>query len=349
METINTPSNLPSVAVVILSWNGKSFLEQFLPSVVKSTYPNCKIYVADNASTDDSVPYVHDHYPDVEVLELGGNLGYAGGYNEALKRIESDYFVLLNQDVEVPENWIEPVIELMESDRSVAACQPKIKQFQNRNMFEYAGAAGGWIDRYGLPFCQGRIFDDYERDIGQYDQPCEIFWASGAALFVRSQVYHETGGLDEDFFAHMEEIDLCWRMKLAGFKVMNCPSSEVYHVGGGSLPKGNPKKVYLNFRNNLIILAKNLPADRLYKKLLLRMILDQVASFRGLTHGLPKDWLAVQKAHLHFLQSWKTCLQKRTEIQRKVNNPNYSGVYHRSIVWDHFVLGKKRFSDLKPK
>jgi len=270
----------PKIAIVVLCWNGKQFLADFLPYVLKTTYPNFDIYVADNASTDDSVVYIENHFADVRLIQLQKNEGFAEGYNKALKQITADYYVLLNQDVEVEPGWIEPVIQLMESDEKIAAAQPKIKAFHNKTLFEYAGAAGGFIDKYGYPFCRGRMFDEIEKDKGQYNQPSEIFWATGACLFVKSELYHNLGGLDKHLFAHMEEIDFCWRAKNAGYKISYCPKSTVFHVGGGSLPQGNPKKTYLNFRNNLIIMVKNLPFWRLLYIIPLRLLLDHIAAYK---------------------------------------------------------------------
>ncbi|WP_462220674.1 glycosyltransferase family 2 protein, partial [Ferruginibacter sp.] len=244
----------PSVAIVILNWNGRKFLEQFLPSVIASVYDNKKIIVADNASTDDSVIFLQQQYPQIEILQNSSNEGFAKGYNTALKQVQSDYYILLNSDVEVTPGWITPVIDLMESDTTIAACQPKLLAYNYKNQFEYAGACGGWIDKFGYPFSRGRVFDICEDDKGQYNNAAQCFWASGAALFVKASVYHELGGLDEYFFAHQEEIDFCWRLQLAGYKVYVQPASEVYHVGGGTLAKGSSKKTYLNFRNNLIML-----------------------------------------------------------------------------------------------
>ncbi len=241
----------PHVAVVILNWNGRKFLEQFLPSVLASTYTDYSVIVADNGSTDDSIAFLAANFPQVRIINNGQNFGFAKGYNEALKLVESEYYILLNSDVEVSPGWIEPMVSLLENDAQMAACQPKILSYHNKTMFEYAGAAGGWLDKYGYPFAKGRVFDICEEDKGQYDQVEPIFWASGAALFVRSTVYHQMKGFDEYFFAHQEEIDLCWRIQLAGYTVFSCPSSVVYHVGGGTLPKGNSLKTFLNFRNNL--------------------------------------------------------------------------------------------------
>ena len=268
-EAIDTAGNQknPLVSIVILNWNGKKFLEQFLPSVLLSTYPNKQVIVADNASSDDSVLFVQNNFPQIQIIKNTTNEGFAKGYNSVLRQIKSDYYVLLNSDVEVTPGWIEPIIDLMESDAAIAACQPKILAYADKNMFEYAGASGGWLDYLGYPFCRGRIFEVCEADTRQYDTAQECFWASGAALFVKSAVYHHVGGLDEYFFAHQEEIDFCWRLQLAGYKVFVQPQSVVYHVGGGTLPKGDNKKTVLNFRNNLIMLAKNLPFTELVWKL----------------------------------------------------------------------------------
>ena len=328
------------VAVVILNWNGKSFLEKFLHSVVAHS-KNATIYVADNASSDGSVAFVRQAFPGVNIIETGKNLGFAGGYNTALKNLNEDLFVLLNSDVEVSENWIEPIVNLMVSDKTIGACQPKILDFNQKERFEYAGASGGYIDKYGFPFCRGRLFDTLEKNSGQYDRTKEIFWATGACLFVRNDVYKMVGGLDEDFFAHMEEIDLCWRMKRAGYKVMAEPKSSVYHIGGGTLSKSNPRKTFLNFRNGLELLAKNLPKNKLVYTIFIRMIFDGIAAWKFLLSGHPKDFWAVFKAHLAFYGRLKATLNKRSE-----NYPELSGVYSRSIVLEYFMKGKKYFSDL---
>jgi GT2 family glycosyltransferase len=246
-----------NVAVVLLNWNGKNFLQKFLPSVIENS-DNASIYVADNGSEDGSVDFLKQNFPSINIICFEKNYGFAKGYNMALQQIEAEYFVLLNSDVEVTPNWISPIITFLDSKEDYVACQPKILSYYDRSYFEYSGGAGGFIDRYGYPFCRGRLFDTLEKDNGQYDEDCEIFWATGACLFVRAQVFHEFGGFDEDFFAHMEEIDLCWRFKNAGYKIGYCHSSVIYHVGGGSLPKSSPYKTYLNIRNNEVMLIKNL-------------------------------------------------------------------------------------------
>lgn len=293
---------LPSVAVVILNWNGRHFLQQFLPALLSSSYGNFKVYVADNASSDDSVLFLRNNFPSVEIIINPDNGGFAKGYNLALAQVSADYFVLLNSDVEVTQHWIQPIIALMEKDRSIGACQPKLLAQKNKDFFEYAGACGGWIDSLGYPFARGRILEFLEKDALQYDDASPCFWASGAAMFVRSSVYRELRGLDEYFFAHQEEIDFCWRMQRSGYSVFVEPASVVYHVGGGTLPKGNSKKTYLNFRNNLIMLWKNMPASRLLWKLPVRGVLDFLAALKGLSGGDFGYFIAVAKAHTHFIK-----------------------------------------------
>jgi GT2 family glycosyltransferase len=333
----------PSVAVVILNYNGQKHLAQFLPSVVGSDYPNLQIVVADNGSTDDSIRFVKQTYPQIQILDHHTNEGFAGGYNWALKRVEADYYILLNSDVQVSSNWIKPVIELMEQNQSIAAAQPKMRAFHEPALFEYAGAAGGWIDYLGYPFSRGRVFDICETDHGQYNQHAPIFWASGAAMFVRARVFHEMNGFDPYFFAHQEEIDLCWRMQLAGYTIMACPESEVFHVGGGTLPRGG-RKVFLNFRNNLIMLAKNLPLSELIWKLPFRFGLDAISAWKGLLSGDIYFFTAIMKAHLAF--SW--WFITRYWSVKQVHKPMLSlqGVYHGSVVWNYFVRNKKRFIEI---
>ncbi|MFN8266114.1 MAG: glycosyltransferase family 2 protein [Chitinophagaceae bacterium] len=331
----------PKVAIVILNWNGQSYLQQFLPSVLASTYPNLSVVVADNASADGSVQLVQQQFPSVQILTSKENYGFAKGYNYFLQQIQADYYVLLNSDVEVEPRWIEPVIELMEADGQIAACQPKIRSFHNRADFEYAGASGGWIDALGYPFSRGRLFDALEEDRGQYNDAAPIFWASGAAMFVRAAVFHELGGFDEYFFAHQEEIDLCWRMQRKGYKIFVCPQSVVYHVGGGTLPTGSERKVFLNFRNNLAMLTKNLPwRDRLWK-IPLRLALDGVSAWKQLASGQPVYWKAVVKAHFAYV-GWLFSNRKSF----KADYPRLTGWYKGSIVWDYFVKGKKQFSQI---
>ena len=337
---------LPSVAVVILNWNGKHFLEKFLPSVMASGYENLQIIVADNASTDDSISFLKQKYPAVRLLLSNTNEGFAKGYNTALKQVSADYYILLNSDVEVSPGWIEPVILLMESDEKIAACQPKILSFQNKKQFEYAGACGGFIDALCYPFTRGRIFENCETDKGQYDNSIQIFWASGAALFVRSKVFHELNGFDEYFFAHQEEIDLCWRMQRAGYTIYVEPASVVYHVGGGTLPMGDRKKVFLNFRNNLVMMTKNLPFFERLWKIPLRIILDIIAAYRDLIGGNFSMFISIASAHMHFVE-W-LFVGKRGKKLPKINTKVLSVVYHGSIVWQYFIKKEKTFSEIIP-
>ena len=334
----------PSVAIVILNWNGRDFLKKFLPSVLASTYEYKKIIVADNASTDDSVEFLKAHYPQVEIIQNSSNEGFAKGYNTALKQVKSDYYVLLNSDVEVTPGWIEPVIELMESDTAIAACQPKLLSYHDKTLFEYAGASGGWLDYFGYPFMRGRIFDICERDTGQYDDASPCFWASGAALFVRSAVFEELKGFDAYFFAHQEEIDLCWRAQLAGYKIYVQPASVVYHVGGGTLPKGNSLKTFLNFRNNLVMLSKNLSWGAALWKIPARMLLDALSAWRGLFSGDQGYFFAICKAHFHFIGWFLSGKKQSVFPQKRVAKP--AGLFKGSVIWSHFLMKKKTFSEI---
>jgi len=332
---------MPSVAVVILNYNGRAYLEQFLPSVMASTYPNMHIVVADNDSTDDSVAFL-SRFPRIRVIRLSKNHGFAKGYNEALKDVRADYYVLLNSDVEVSPGWIEPVLDLMEKDRGIAACQPKIRSFRQKHMFEYAGACGGWIDRLGYPFSRGRVFEHIEIDNGQYDEPGPCFWASGAAMFIRADRFHAMGGFDEHFFAHQEEIDLCWRLQLTGSLVFVQPKSVVYHVGGGTLPRGNSLKTFLNFRNNLWMLYKNLPWSKIIWLMPLRMGLDALAAWKALLGGDPGYFKAVARAHVQAIVG----LRKLRRTQSVRPKPKLLGWYRGSVVWDYFIRKRREFSQI---
>ncbi len=336
----------PSIAVVILNWNGVSLLEKYLPSVVSNNIDNCTIYLADNASTDTSIDFVRRNYPEIKVIKNDTNYGFAEGYNIATKNIKSDYLILLNSDVEVTANWIQPVIEMMEKDHSIAAAQPKIISYLNKEYFEYAGASGGFIDRFGYPFCRGRIFDVVEKDNNQYNSEIEIFWASGAAFFIRNKLFVEAGGFDKDFFAHMEEIDLCWRLKNMGYKIKASAASTVYHLGGGTLAETSPHKTYLNFRNSLFTLRKNLPFHNAFGIILLRHFLDLLAWVKFIFEGKWKHSFAINRAHYDFLISQGTWYKKRKELLKLFKNPNLTGLYQRSIVFDFFARKKKKYSDL---
>jgi GT2 family glycosyltransferase len=334
-------NHFPRVAVVILNWNGIEMLKKFLPSVCASIYPNIEIIVADNASEDGSQEWVEANIPAVRLLRGEQNLGFAKGYNSFLKEVEADYYVLLNSDVEVASGWIYPVIQLMEQDAKIACCQPKILSYSQRNYFEYAGASGGWIDSLGYPFSRGRVFDTIEVDEGQYEEAMPVFWASGAALFIRAKLFHNSGGFDEYFFAHQEEIDLCWRLQRMGYKIYVCPQSVVYHVGAGTLPAGSPRKVYLNFRNNLIMLVKNIPLSEIWWKIPVRIALDAISAWKQLFQGQPGYFGAVLKAHLSF---WSWCLQHKA--LPKLPFVNCDGLYRGSVVWEYFIKGKKYFSQI---
>jgi len=341
----------PKVAVVILAYNGLAYTQQFLNGVVETDYDNLAIYVIDNNSTDKVGAYVKDNFPTVKLIELSSNEGFAGGYNTGLGQIEADYFVLLNQDVEVPKNWIQPIIDAMEKDALLAICQPKILAQQNKTAFEYAGASGGFIDALGYPFCRGRIFESIENDEGQYNDEVPCFWASGAAFFIKAGLFKSIGGFDATFFAHFEEIDLCWRTKNAGYKIAVIPQAYVYHVGGSVIDYQSPRKTFLNFRNGLVLLHKNLPKQQLLFKLPLRLLLDVIAAYRALLNGEVKTYKAIAKAHFSYLINIKKW-QKQRNISKKqvrlnkINTSNSNGIYRNSIVWDYFIKKKKLFSDL---
>jgi GT2 family glycosyltransferase len=334
----------PKVAIVILNWNGQKHLEKFLPSVLASTYKNYEVVVADNGSIDNSVLFLEKFYPGIKIILLEKNLGFAKGYNEALTKVEADYYVILNSDVEVQPGWLEPAIALLEMDKQNAACQPKLLAYNNKSVFEYAGGAGGWLDAFGYPFARGRIFDVCEEDHGQYEEQQQIFWVSGAAMIVRGSVFHEMAGFDEYFFAHQEEIDLCWRIQLAGYKLFSCPASVVYHVGGGTLPRGNTLKTYLNFRNNQIMLYKNLPWSQKWWKIPYRMLLDALSAWKGLLKGDGGYFLAILRAHAAFAK-W-LFLNRHKSIFPKIRSGKLAGQYKGNLVWQHFVLGKKYFSQI---
>jgi GT2 family glycosyltransferase len=333
---------MKKIAVVILNWNGKNFLDDLLPTLVQHTPPEVDIVVGDNASSDNSVEFLKQNYPQIQIIQNDKNYGFAEGYNRVLYKVKADYFVLLNSDVEVTPNWIEPVIDMMEADDDIAICQPKLLSFYNRDTFEYAGGAGGYIDKYGYPFCRGRLFTTLEKDNGQYDDACEIFWATGAAMFVKAKVWKQLGGLDGDFFAHMEEIDFCWRAKNGGYKVYYCPQSVVYHIGGGTLPPSSPFKTFLNFRNNFSLLFKNLQKRQLTYVFPIRVLMDWVAALKFLSEKKPKEFTAVMKAHWDFYRQIPTLKHKRKKInQRKVSN-----IYNGNIVLEYYLRGKKIFSKL---
>lgn len=337
---------MKKVAVVILNYNGRDFLRQFLPGVIQNVDSRTtEVIVADNASTDDSVSYMREHFPEIRLIINNSNGGFATGYNIALRQVEAEYYVLLNSDIEVTPQWIEPIITLMDANTDIAACQPKIRSYHQRDTFEYAGAAGGFIDKYGYPFCRGRLFQALETDTGQYDDNCEIFWATGACLFVRSSVYHQLGGLDDSFFAHMEEIDFCWRAKNQGYKIYCCPQSVIYHIGGGTLPKSSARKTYLNFRNNLSLLYKNLPSGSVFAILFYRILLDWIAALKFLFEGSIADFLAVIRAHFAFYRR----IPKLHKERKKTTHKRLNCIFKKNIVFAFFLNKKKKFSDLHLK
>ncbi len=329
---------MKKIAVVILNWNGVKLLEQFLPSVM-SYSPEATIYLADNASTDSSIEFVKTNYPDIKIIQNEGNFGYAQGYNVALKYVEEPYFCLLNSDVEVTENWLKPILEIFEKEKNIAIIQPKILDFKNKSLFEYAGAAGGFIDKYGYPYCRGRIFETVEKDNGQYDDFSGIFWASGACFFIRKEVFNQLGGFDESFFAHQEEIDLCWRSKNAGYKTYYTFQSIIYHVGGATLKESNPKKTFLNFRNSLLMLVKNLPEGKILPIIFTRLFLDGIAGIQFILKGKFSHCWAIIKAHFHFYHLLNKYLKKRT------NNQTESYFKTNSIVYNYFIKGGKVFEE----
>ena len=337
-----------AVTILILNWNGEKYLDQFLPSVLATQYDNFHILVADNGSTDGSVQLVKEKFPTVEVLELEQNYGFTTGNNKALPHIHTPYYVLLNSDVEVDPGWLAPLVEMMDGDDAIASIQPKIRAFHDKSSFEYAGAAGGYIDVLGYPFCRGRMFNHAEKDNGQYDQPAEIFWATGACCLIRKSVTDSIGLFEDSFFAHMEEIDFCWRAKNHGHKIMYCPDSIVYHVGGGTLPKTSPRKTYLNIRNSLAALFLNFPAGQMPFKLYARLVLDGVFAIKALLGGEAKLVPAIIKAHWSFFFDIPFWLKRRKERNKGIKQGAglTTGYYKGSVVWQFFIKGKKLFSDL---
>lgn len=335
------------IAIVILNWNGKEYLKKFLPYVLKhSNKEDYFVYIADNGSTDDSVSWIRQHHPDVKIITLDRNYGFALGYAKALETIDSEYFVLLNSDVEVTPHWLAPVIDIMDRDSSIAACMPKIKSFNNRELFEYAGAAGGYIDKYGYPFCRGRILNAIEKDTGQYDDTKEIFWASGACMFLRASAYFQAGGLDGDFFAHMEEIDLCWRLKRIGYKIVYSSNVTIYHVGGGTLPNNTPRKIFFNYRNNLFLLFKNLPSGKFLTILITRIFLDALSSLVYLAQFKFLFFWSVLKAHCAFYSSIPKLAGKRKALKKIEKVNQHREIFNHGILYMFFVRKRRNFNQL---
>ena len=339
-----------TTAIVILNWNGEMFLQKFLPVLIQNTkQAGVEIIVADNASTDSSLSILKDKFPTVRTILLDKNYGFAGGYNKALAQIDADYFVLLNSDVEVTVDWLKPMLEYMNNHMNVAACQPKILSYDQPAFFEHAGAAGGYIDRFGFPFCRGRIVGIAEEDKGQYDSIVDVFWATGACLMIRSRVFSEVGGLDDDFFAHMEEIDLCWRLKSRGYGIVCIPESSVFHVGGGALGYESPYKTYLNFRNNLLMLYKNLPVRLLKKIMFFRFLFDYAAAFQLFITGKPKNALSIFKARRDYKKMQPDFEEKRNQNLILSTTDATTNIYQKSIVLDYFLKGKKTYNSLFEK
>jgi GT2 family glycosyltransferase len=341
-----TFTRMNEVSVIILSWNSLDFLRRFLPSILEHTPADrARLVIADNGSTDGTVDWMRAEYPDIELVAFDHNHGYAGGYHKALENRAERYAILLNSDVEVVPGWLDELVDFMETHPDAGAVAPKILSYENRSDFEYAGAAGGWIDRFGYPFCRGRIFSAIEKDSGQYDEPARIFWASGACLMIRLEAYRKAGGLDPHFFAHMEEIDLCWRLHSTGYEVWFTPSTRIFHVGGGALPNESPRKLYLNFRNNLLLLKKNLPHHKQHRIILMRKILDGVAALQYLMKGKIAFSLSVLRAHRDFSRLWKREYEKY-EARVHPHPERIEGWYNQSIVAAFFLAGRRRFSDL---
>lgn len=330
------------IAIVILNWNGKKLLETFLPSVVQFSEGQAEIYVADNNSTDDSIEFLRENYPEVQIVQNKVNGGYAKGYNDALAQIQADVYALVNSDIEVTEGWLKPVIAEFKKNENTGIVQPKLLDFKDKSKFEYAGAGGGFVDFMGYPFCRGRIFMELETDHGQFDDSANIFWASGACFFIRSTLYHQLGGFDEEYFAHQEEIDLCWRVQNEGRDVRYVGASSVYHVGGATLRESHPRKTFLNFRNSLYTIAKNVPKRYVFIVVLFRLLLDAVAGIKFILELRPVHTWSVIKAHLSFYANLPGMMRKR----RKLSFKQTRYFYCFSIVWQHFILRKKKFSDL---
>jgi GT2 family glycosyltransferase len=332
-------------AVIILNWNGRKLLEKFLPGLLKNTpEAAADIIVADNGSTDTSLPYLKKLYPPVRLIRLDKNYGFAEGYNKALAQLNYEYVVLLNSDVEVSENWLTIAIDHLENHPEVTALQPKILSYNDKSFFEYAGACGGFLDLYGYPFCRGRIFNTIEKDSGQYDRETEVLWASGACLFIRLKDYLEAGGLDANFFAHQEEIDLCWRLRARGKKIVCLPQSTIYHVGGATLKMEHPQKTFLNFRNNLLMIYKNLPEKYYWKVMIYRFFTDYMAVFQFLLKGHPANALSVAKARRDFNKQKKNYKVARKENLKKTIVDLPTGIFKISLLWEYYIKGKKNYN-----
>lgn len=335
------------LAIVVLSYNGKDLLKQFIPPILQTRPEYAELYIVDNASVDGTYEFVEQNFPEAKLIRLPVNHGFTNGYVESLSQIKADYYVLISSDVEVLPGWVEPIINLMDSDPTIGVTQPKIRFYRERALFEYSGAAGGFMDKYGYPFCRGRIFFTLEEDKGQYDDIREVFWCSGACMFIRAELYHRLGGLDNDYYAHMEDIDLSWRVKNAGYKVMVCPQAVVFHVGGSVITYGSPQKIFRNYKNNTLMLIKNLPGSELWWKLPARMVLDGIAGLRALFIGNFKEFWAILRAHGHIYSVLGLWIRKRKAAQQTIVKRSRTGIYPHSIVFKYFMQGIRKFSDLK--
>ncbi|MFC2080070.1 glycosyltransferase family 2 protein [Bacteroidota bacterium] len=339
---------MTKVAVVILNWNGIHFIKEFLPTLIKHTkLEGVEIIVADNNSTDNSIEHLKEHHPEVRLIEMDENHGFAGGYNKALEKIDSRYYLLLNSDIEVNANWLEPLVSFLDKNKEFAACSPMLLDYYNKSRYEYAGGAGGYIDKFGYTFCRGRIFNSSEEANLSMTKALEVFWTTGACMLIRSELFNAAGGFDPFFFAHMEEVDLCWRLKNMGHKLACVPESKIYHVGGGTLPKSNPFKTYLNFRNNLLLLYKNLPENKLNRIVFIRMIMDGLSAFLFLLSFKFKDIAAIFRAHFNFRKKKKDYKQFRAIQLEKYGFPDHNEIYKQSVVIDYFIAGNRTFSKLR--
>ncbi len=336
-------------AVVVLSYNGKDLHQLFFPLLLQEAKGQYDLILVDNACTDGTAEFVRTHFPEVQIVTIKVNKGFANGYYEGLKKIQAKYYVLLSADFEVTKGWFRPLHSLLQMHQDIAAVQPKIKYYKDKSKFEYAGAGGGFIDKWGYLFCRGRIFFTLEEDHGQYDNTIETFWAGGGCMFVRADIYHQLGGLDKDLYAHMEEVDLCWRMKNAGYRIAYCGSSTVYHIGGSVISYGSPQKIFYNYRNSLVLLLKNVPASKLIWLFPLRLVLDGVSGMRAFLKGDFKEVGAILKAHWSFYTHFPQWWAKRKVSKRMIKMPNLSAIYPKSIIWQYFAKKKTRFTDLSIK
>jgi GT2 family glycosyltransferase len=338
--------SLTKLAIVLLCYNNKDLLQRFVPHILQTLTDYSKLYIVDNASSDGTSEFVKSEYPQANLIRIDINKGFTNGYVESLAQIKAKYYCLISSDVEVSEGWIQPIIDMLDRDEEIGIVQPKIRWQTNPTYFEYSGAGGAFIDKFGYPFCRGRIFDTLEEDKGQYDNEIEVFWCSGACMFIRADVYHAVGGFDNDYYAHMEDIDLSWRTKNFGYKVMYQPKAVVFHVGGAVITYGSPQKMYRNFKNSLLMLTKNLPKGEVFPKIVFRLLMDGVAGIRAVMKGNFKELSAILKAHGHYYQELPKWLEKRKQVHSQIKRYDKSGIYDKSIVWDYFIKKKKKYTEL---